>query len=239
MLKAGNTAIGSVYVGDTKIQKAYLGNYLVYNRNRISRLPEGYTEVKYIQSGSGQFLNTGVSSSAVYRVEMDVEPLTTSSGCFFGMSAKVGTSRRVISCEKNGTASVIFKLPVTSGSGQYTISKNTSNRRIKITADYKNREFTIDGTTLKFTENWYQTGYNLYLLYAPASNSGASAIAALNAKLYSCKLYDTNDELLRDFVPCINPSGIPGVITLTDTGTQSPFYYYKSGTTTFIAGPAV
>lgn len=203
----------------------------------VTKLPPGYTAIEYIQSGNGQYINTGILSGDIYKVEMDVEPMTTSNGCFFGTSAKIVYQKK-FSCEKSSTK-VIFKLPGNYGSAEYTINKDTSNRRIKIIADYNNGRFTVDGETQEFTGGWYVLGYNMCLLYAPAANSGASVIPALNARLYSCKIYNKNDELLGDFIPCINSEGIPGVYNISVDETKYPFRYYKSGTITFIAGPAV
>ncbi len=53
MLKIGAQDITGLYVGETKIEKAYLGEELVFSaEKKPSRLPEGYTEVEYI-AGAG------------------------------------------------------------------------------------------------------------------------------------------------------------------------------------------
>lgn len=55
----------------------------------------------------------------------------------------------------------------------------------------------------------------------------------LSGYLYSYKLYK-NNILVRDFVPCINPSNIVGLFDLV-SGT----FYDNAGTGTFIAGEKV
>ena len=63
MLKMGAQNITGLYVGETKIKKAYLGEALIFSAGmNPSRLPEGYTEVKYIQIGENFEIDTGIKA---------------------------------------------------------------------------------------------------------------------------------------------------------------------------------
>ena len=73
MLRAGEQKIAAVYCGGAKIKRAYVGDTLTFEANKPSRLPEGYQEVRYIQSPGSVFLNTVVMGAAMKMV-MDLEP---------------------------------------------------------------------------------------------------------------------------------------------------------------------
>lgn len=235
MLKLGETTIRSVFLGEEKIRKVFLGSKLVYEGVKPSRLPEGYKELKYIQSGSGQYINTGIAGTAIYRLEMDVEPITTSSGTFFGASTYIASSNREVSCRKDGTTSIHLTVPVTTSPRTTYISKDTSNRRVSIVYDRINKQFSLDGETaaINMSATLYSVGYSVCLLYGykDPTQASAASFTTLAAKLYSCKIYGTSSKLLRDFVPCVDPDGHVGMIDIVNEK-----MYYNG---VFTAGPVV
>lgn len=54
-----------------------------------------------------------------------------------------------------------------------------------------------------------------------------------NATIYSCQIYD-NGTLVRDYVPCINPSGEVGLYDLVGGK-----FYGNAGSGVFVTGPEV
>ena len=48
MLKLGEQSIAALHLGDTKIVKAYLGEEVVFEAQKESLLPDGYTEIEYV-----------------------------------------------------------------------------------------------------------------------------------------------------------------------------------------------
>jgi len=57
----------------------------------------------------------------------------------------------------------------------------------------------------------------------------------IRANMYSCQIYKGKDlPLVRDFVPCINPSGEIGLYDLV-----SNQFYKNKGTGVLTPGPAV
>ena len=76
MIKLGTQNISALRLGGQEIKKAYLGETLVLGvETKPSRLPEGYTEVEYIQSDGASWFDLGVKPSKTMTIEMDVEPL--------------------------------------------------------------------------------------------------------------------------------------------------------------------
>lgn len=69
-------------------------------------------------------------------------------------------------------------------------------------------------------------------LFGPSSGS---AVTSIKAKLYSAQIYNgASLPLIRDFVPCINPSGAVGLYDLVGAK-----FYGNAGTGVLSAGPAV
>lgn len=86
MLKLGTQDISALYLGETKIKRAYLGESLVFEGSKPSRLPEGYTEVEYIESSGTQYIDTGVkpSDSLIFYVDFYIGSLKYMTPCLFG-----------------------------------------------------------------------------------------------------------------------------------------------------------
>lgn len=201
-----------------------------------SRLPEGYTEVEYIQSDGNQGIQTGEKPTANIKITIDVVPqentspsveymyfsnyIPSSSGTRYYFVAQWGRNGTQISNGSTGSAAT-FK----------TISSNTTERRIVIETDYQAKIAAIIGeaqvTLTDIATNTLMR--NIILL----NNSSFSTTNGLKAKLYSCQI-EKGGTLTRNFVPCIDPNGAVGMYDLV--GAQ---FYANAGTGTFIAGPAV
>ena len=64
-------------------------------------------------------------------------------------------------------------------------------------------------------------------------NASGTFNAFLAAKLYSCQIYQSA-ELVKDFVPCLSPTGDVGLYDLCGNK-----FYGNSGTGVFIGGPEI
>lgn len=243
MLRAGEQKIAAVYCGGAKIKRAYVGDTLTFDANKPSRLPEGYQEVRYIQSPGSVFLNTVVMGAAMKMV-MDVEPTEVpSSGIYhyflFAYSRhSVGNGRYQHRQLAVNYAPTFIGGVMGSGSGTSTtpswsfskITENVTPRRMLITIDYPNTKIMVDDTTFK--------GLATAASYIPNAavrvlGSAAAETSSVKAKLYSLKFYN-GDELIRDFVPCINPEGITGVYDII-----GDLFLSSATSTPLAAGPSV
>ena len=94
------------------------------------------------------------------------------------------------------------------------------------TVDKNKNVCTFNDDTITNTSSVATASANMFLL---ALNNAGSAQYFLNAKLYSCDIYD-NDVLVRDFVPCKNPSGVIGLYDVVNG-----VFYQNAGTGEFTA----
>lgn len=232
MLKVGTQNISALYVGQEKIKKAYLGETLVFGADPNpepgpSRLPEGYTEVEYVQSDGYCYIDTGYApyTARSSQLTMDIEPLSaTGTGYFFASIKASGSSTYRYMCCYTSSA---IKAAMGTDSVK-TIINNPSLKRMEILYDFSSAmTVSVDDATITFS-NWAMitTMSNVRLLGNTSSNY-------LTAKLYSCQI-KVKGEPFRDFVPCINPSGAVGLYDLVEGK-----FYGNSGTGTLTAGPAI
>lgn len=187
-----------------------------------SRLPTGYTELSYIQSGGEQYIDTGLKPGNGSRVAMDIDVLSSTGA----MSAIFGGRD-----DKNKNSFCFWKINNTFrfdfGESEDTVG-GTPTGRHKI--DANSNVVTVDGTVYTVAQANFQTKYNLLLLSVSRPDGIEKRMAS--AKLYSCQIY-SGTELLRDYVPCSNPAGSTGLYDLV-----SKTFFGNAGAGAFTAGPA-
>lgn len=191
----------------------------------VDKLPAGYTEVEYIQSGGKAVINTLVKPTANTKLVMDVEPLetNTSNDLYFFRSGITGYSFQA-TWAKSG---VVFL--VGNSSTTYIPNSNTNPRRMILTLDAKNKLVSVDSASKAVSNNTMSTSMINIMLLA----YNATGVNGLPANLYSCKIY-SNNILVRDFVPCVNSEGVAGMYDSIEDA-----FYPSASSTAFTAGPIV
>ena len=185
-------------------------------------LPEGYTELEYIESSGKQYIDTGFKPNQNTRIIADMKlEDKTSTSVLFGSRVSVSSLRYEFL-----SASGLFYSPYNTSAGS-TMTATLD----KIIID-KNKNVTSVNNNIfsTFSTSTFQCNWNLYLF---AVNNNGVATLQSHAKLYSCKIYD-NDILIRNFISCKNLSGTIG---LYDTVNSQ--FYQNAGAGTFIAGPEI
>lgn len=187
-----------------------------------SILPDGYTQLEYIQSSGTQYIDTGFIPNQNTRVVVDAKPLNVTQAiywCIFGVRTniyfelyKASTSTMKLTFLYNLTYSQGFDSVDYAKRQIFEINKNVA---------------TVDGNSLTYPVQTFQQTRPLFLL-ATNNNGVANGIAA--SQLYSAKIYD-NDTIVRDFVPCKNPDGVVGLYDLVNSQ-----FYQNAGTGSFTAG---
>lgn len=189
---------------------------------QTARLPDGYTELTYIQSSGAQYIDTGFKPNQDTRVVGDMQFLNNTSGnpaSLFGYRKSVSTQRY----EFFQYNSLLYS-PYNTSAGS-TISMTTN----KISIDKNKGTTLVNGSALStITYANFQCSGNLYLF--ALNNNGSAANVNGNKRIYSCQIYD-NGTLTRNFVPCKNPSGVVGMYDMVNN-----VFYQNSGTGTFTAG---
>ena len=177
-----------------------------YNYTGLSAITSDYTcyyqEVEYIQSSGTQYIDTSVSSSNDIYAEIDVEYTATSSSSQLLFSS--GTSAGQWTGQHGGNYSVgitsDLKLSISS----------TSRKVLNITFNSSGVTLSIDGSSVSRSGS-HNTGDNYFIFASPVSSFYSQV------KLYSAQIYDSNNALIRGFVPCYS------VTTVTNSkGVQVP-----------------
>lgn len=233
MIKLGTQNISALHLGGQEIKKAYLGETLVLGaEKKPSRLPEGYTEVEYIQSSGGAYIKTGISPYSFYTMDMDVEILETTSTysryAFYAYYQKTTTNRYFCHLYVKTGDGFMGLLGNYSSAPNYKVSSDSTPRRTSISIDRLAKQFSVGGS--KYT---YPNGTMISAVPGIdlLNSSGAPATRGLDAKLYSVK-FEKNGTSVADLVPCINPSGAVGLYDLVGAK-----FYGNAGTGTLTAGP--
>lgn len=180
-----------------------------------SRLPEGYTELTYIESTGTQYIDAGFKPNNNTRV---VSCFTWLGGGAAAFGTRSGNG--YLFFFENGVYQTMF-------GGSYKSCGTATQSKTTVDMDGASRTVTINGSATSLSNNTFQVSTSLFLL---AFNENGSGKLVGSFKLYSCQIYD-NGTLVRDFVPCINPSGAVGLYDLVTAA-----FFGNSGTGTFVAG---
>lgn len=203
----GNDELGGMFLGSVEIEKAYLGNTLVYDS-----LP--YIPLEYIQTDGTAYINTGIMGKQP--LSYKVKALFVGDGVLLGKGRHyaMGGGTRV-------TATMIPVIVSNSNAGftyQYTYSVLNISSKIGVEPvlyeahfAQRNRTVNVKGesdeewTTRTLTSN---LGYSTQTtpMYLFRNNYSSNPEQCGNGtRLYYCKIYNTASftSPLFDAVPCI------------------------------------
>lgn len=182
-------------------------------------LPDGYTQVEYIQSSGTQYINTGFIPDSESRIVLDFyADAGTSIKALFG--ARIATASNVFGLWLNYSSSVYPHY----GSVTYTSNPIVLNDNQRLIYDMNGNVTTVGSANVSFNKSTFDCSYSLTLFAMNTAGAIDSRMAV--GKLYSCQIYD-NGTLVRDYVPCINSSGVAGLYDLVN----SVFYMDAAGGT--------
>lgn len=184
------------------------------------------TPIEYIQSSGTQYINSNFIPKATTRTIMKAEPMSwNTQSAFFGTrnATSPTASQAYIAAIPAATLyrSDYFGSSLTAETP--TVMQITNIDKNKNICSFNNIMITNTSSTTNATTN-------MFLL---ALNDVGTAKYFLNAKLYSCQIYDGN-TLVRDFIPIKTTTNIYG---LWDN--VNKVLYKNAGTGTFGGGPAV
>ena len=194
-------------------------------------VPDGYTQLEYIQASGTQYIDTGFKPNQDTRVVMDCKASVSRDVSFpFGVRAGL---------QSKAFAAALTSTQVFYNFASYYTFTNYSNilERMIIDANKNVCTFTSSDTgtsaTITLTSGTFTTDNNLVVGSFYEGASVATDNYAFYGNIYSAQIYD-NGTLIRSFVPCKNPSGEIGMYdTVNDT------FYGNSGTGVFAAGDEI
>lgn len=194
----------------------------------VEKLPDGYVEVEYLESTGTQYINTEVHpSDNSYRVALKFRYLVSHSGLsLFGNSTSRPYSVTVYGSRPTfyvGDQAGISVGPQTDIGVDYALDATASDG--KVSAVWNGEEHTASYSKPFFT------GRPVFVF---GSNGGGYLAEATGGyRLYYFRMYN-DGALVRDFLPCISPEGMPGLYDLVDGK-----FYKNAGSGKFVTGPAI
>lgn len=188
-------------------------------------LPNGYTQLAYIQSSGSQYINTNFVPNQNTRVVFDGIINKANSGSAYGFGVRTSGWSNAIAA--GATKEGYLQCGYANSSNSSTVATDT---RCTIDIDCGLFKITQNGTVVysyDFGSKTFTSPSNLYLF---TLNNNGSVYNSASATLYSCKIYD-NDVLVRDFIPCKNASGTAGLWDDVNS-----VFYSNAGTGSFVVG---
>ena len=203
--------MGNVFFGGGKVGMKKPG----------SRLPDGYTELAYIQSSGTQYIDAAFIPNQNTKIVFDFLSESTDC-CVFGSRISYNNSAFMLYWSTTDIAAIEI------GSQYFGLGSLADANRHTIQMD--GTQFVFDGD-VKYT-------YSTTAFTAPATMrlfhaAGAESFAKMTGKVYACQIYD-NGTLARDFVPCVADAGGVGLFDLVNNK-----FYGNSGSGSFVGGPEV
>lgn len=187
-----------------------------------SRLPDGYTEVKYIRSNGTQHIDSGIVPNESTRVVMDIQPISVTTHAWaFGARTSSAANRYEVLWQ-NDMLSWLGAF----ASSYVQVGKGIIEKTDRLKIDFDGNVCSINGTTVAITNGTVNPGVNLVLL---ACNTNGTISGNLAADVYPGSIYQ-NGGKARDYIPCISPNGIVGLYDLVDNE-------FNAGSGIFEAGP--
>lgn len=214
----------------TKDGKTYSGKW-VSKPNPACIVPDGYTQLEYIESTGTQYIDTGLAGTEFRGISIDfMETASAKWGCLFGLEGldcgfeakQYDTTAGTIRISAGGVTS-------TSGSnGTYAFGLNN-----KANVTIKNGTVSANGNTvLSYSDNGYACNTEKHLLLNMSYITSEKGYY----RYYYAIIYGLDNEtIIRNFVPCKRSSD--NAIGMYDLVTNT--FYGNSGTGTFVAGEEV
>ena len=194
-----------------------------YERLRIERskkpetqLPDGYTELQYLESSGTQWIDTVVKPDQTYALKIKFQTEQSSSG---------GIAVSDANWQSNGFGIWCNAAAFGNGTMQTTEWHGTTPIEIELSQQglFVNGNLTWTPDTATFTVPANMTLFAL--------NRNGSIAEKLTGKIYFAQLLKAGKPV-RNFIPCTNPSGIPGMYDAVEGK-----FYGNAGTGVFLAGP--
>lgn len=202
-----------------------VGITLPSNATAVQILPDGYTQLEYIQSNGGaHYIDTGFKPNQNTGIIAKFQLLSSTGNqtpIFSRTSRNVASFGVFIDSNSRWTADY--------GTLRYTNKSIGAQTLINLNFDKNVVKFNNDSYT--FDAQTFQSSSNLTIF---GMNTGGTVANNARMNFYSCEIYD-NGTLIRSFIPCKNPSGTIGLYDIVN----SKFYTNVGSGGTFTAGPEV
>lgn len=190
-------------------------------------LPSGYTQLEYIESSGTQYIDTGIpgnNDNLTFSFRFNLLSFSSYAGIFGNYVSEDANCWRLIQTSVDEDK-FFWTSNVQGGrSSSVVFAKNVVNSVVM-----NLNEFIINGSSVHRTQDIKGTVNDTNIaIFANRCTSWGSRM-----RLYEFKIADA-DDLLCDFIPCINAAGEVGLYDLV-----SEAFFGNCGTGEFIAGAVV
>lgn len=191
-----------------------------------SLLPDGYTQLEYIQSNGTPYINSGFNPNQDTRVvcEYSAVSISGNAGGLFGSRISKGNL---------DYAFWHYGYPQTDGYSQddynTSIIANILRPSGRTIIDKNKNVTTINGTAFSHTYTTFSCSYPLFIFAVNTNGSKDSQVATF--RIYSFQIYD-NGTIVRNLYPAKNSNGTIGMYDIVNN-----VFYTNAGSGTFTAGP--
>lgn len=184
-------------------------------------LPSGYKPVEYITCAGKQWFDTGIAPSANLAVEICVKPASAGlkENAIFGAFWNV-----------DGFFLMFYNNQVKFHSKGTDATTSGFDATVKSVIRCTQTSLVVNGTSYSLNGSGSDVTYNISMFTVTNSGVGSNN-AAMYGDCYYCKMWQ-GTTLVRDYQPCLNSSGVPGMYDLVN----GVFYSSTSGTA-FASGP--
>lgn len=167
-------------------------------------LPAGYTKLDFIQCSGTQYIDTGIKGKSGIVVKTTIIPTAIGSDvCVIGSIYNNGTR---YNCGISAAGKWEFQYGTQYGASSVDAVANTEYE-LEIQWVYNDGFLKVNGTTAQ-TRTGASGGAN-HNMFLGARNNGGTADRKASLKIQRTKIYD--GTLVRDYIPCINPSNVIGM----------------------------
>ena len=195
-----------------------------------------YQEVEYIESTGKQYINTGVYVTPDYTVEVTfvMTQRNATWDTLFGTRSNQ-TARFTARWANSATGNLgVHRSKIKTAS--YESFDDTNAKKTAVTDTWHTiklakREYTFDGELRKtFSATTGTTAFPYPIYLFALCNSGSPADYGY-FRIKKARIWNSNDELIRDYIPCVNQDGVAGMYdVVNDT------FSVSGSSTKFIAG---
>lgn len=198
-----------------------------------SRLPDGYTEVEYIENTSSAYINTGFKPNQDTRITCEMQCVTsTNSVLHFGTGGwdKVNGMWLTYETGVNGTLHISWL-----GKTVWSTYSSVHGDYNRHTYDWNKNNIYKDGVLVASnTYANYSCPDNLAIFTTILNGTSYETSLKMLGRVYWFKIYD-NGTLVRDLVPCVRDSdNIAGAYDLVNDT-----FYGSGNSNRFVAGNPV
>ena len=186
-------------------------------------LPDGYTQLMYIESTGEQYIDTEFNMTTTSELELTIKISEYNSKAKMGFLGSYETNSTLYQLYASGTGNEYF---YGSFGGKNFAALSQFNLDTLYNITMKASTITINSVPKNFTSDGLSDATKpLYLFWRNATGEMAKM------KLYSCNIYN-NNVAVRKFIPCYRDED--NAIGLYDLVTEK--FYENKGTGTFIGG---